>query len=181
MFAYEYACNSAYEFAYEYAYDSVCDSACVPSAIPPAIPPAVPPAIPTGSQPWVLRRLWMATSEGDSKWNVPKYFYKSHVLDKWHGLRLSRVIYSLIYYSFTWWFSLISVLFTLWFTVCIMRLYDVSFVIDMLRNVGVVGLLVLSTVNTILRSLIIGLGGRARVNAIRTPETAPKGRVLWQN
>ena len=58
-FAHEYACNSAYEFAYEYAYDSVYGSAC--------IPPGIPPAIPTRSQPWVLRRLWMATSEGDSK------------------------------------------------------------------------------------------------------------------
>ena len=66
-FAHEYACNSAYEFAYEYAYDPAYSSACVPPAIQPAIPPAVPPAIPTRSQPWVLRRLWMATSEGDSK------------------------------------------------------------------------------------------------------------------
>ena len=53
--------------------------------------------------------------------------------------------------------------------------------LDMFVNEGVVGLLVLSTVITILSSLLIGLGGRARVNAIRTPETAPKGRVLWQN
>ena len=49
--------------------------------------------------------------------------------------------------------------------------------LDMFVNEGVVGLLVLSTVITILSSLLIGLGGRARVNAIRTPESAPKGRV----